>query len=97
MEVKSVSGCLNIIKFAIVENKIGRSDLENIHEYLLEKGESDFIEDRLALSNVPRQINSVIENCYQFADVVMKSEYIQLRKLILVCLIECSTEPDVDD
>ena len=50
MEVKSVSDCLNIIDFAIVENNIGSSDLEDIHKYLLEKEESEFVEDRVALS-----------------------------------------------
>ena len=64
---------------------------------MLEKGESDFIEGRLALSNVLRQMNSIIENRYQYADVDIKSEYVQLRKLLLVWLIECSTEPEFDD
>ena len=33
MEVKSVSDCLNIIDFALVENIVGSSDLEDIHKY----------------------------------------------------------------
>ena len=100
MEVKSVSDCLNIIDGAIFENNgryIGISNLENNHKYLLEKEQSDFVEDRIALSNVLSQINSMIENHYQFAEEDIKSEYIQLRKLILVWLIECSTESEVDD
>ena len=97
MEVKSASDCFNILDFAIVKNKIGSSDLENIHKYLLQKGESNFIEDRLALSNVLRQMNSIIENRYQNADVDIKSEYVQLRKLILFWLIASSTEPEVED
>ena len=32
MDVKSDSDCLNIFDFAIVENVIGSSDLENIHK-----------------------------------------------------------------
>ena len=62
--MKSVSDCLNIIDDARVENigkNIGISDLENIHKYLLEKGQSDFIEDRVALPNVLSQINSIIK------------------------------------
>ena len=89
MEVKSVSDCLNIIDDAIVEDigkYIGISCLENFHEYLLEIGQSNFIEDRVALSNVPSQINSIIENLYQFQEENMKSEYIQLRKILLVWL-----------
>ena len=52
MKVKSISDCLNIIDHAIVENIIGSSDLEDIHKYFSEKGQSDFIEDRVALSKV---------------------------------------------
>ena len=95
--MKSVSDCLNIIDYAIVENIIGSSDLENIHKYLLEKGESDFIEDRLALSKVLSQINSMIENVYQFPEEEIKIENVQLRKLIIVWLIECNTKADVDN
>ena len=101
MEVKSIGDCLNIIDDAIVENNgkyIGISNLENIHKHLLEIQQSDdFIEDRVALSNVLSQINSIIENYYQFPEEDMKSEYVQLRKLLLVWLIECSTEPEVDN
>ena len=65
MEVKSVSDCLNIIDDAIIRN-IGKyisiSTLVIVHKYLLEKGQSDFIEDRVALSNVLGQINAIIEN-----------------------------------
>ena len=97
MEVKSVSDCLNIIDFAIVENNIGSSDLEGIHKYLLEKRESDFIEDRVALSKVLSQIISMVENYYQLPEEDIKNEYVQLRKLLLVWLIECNIKPEVDD
>ena len=60
-------------------------------------GQNDFIEDGVALSNVFSQKISIIENHYQFIEEDLKSEYIQLRKLILVRLIECSTEPKVDN
>ena len=71
MEIKSVGDCLNIIDFDIVETivkPIGISNLENIHKYLLGNGQSDFIKDRVALSNVLCQINSIRENHYQFAE-----------------------------
>ena len=71
--------------------------MDHVQKYLLEKRQTDFIEDRIALSNVFSQINSIIENHYQCAEEDIKSEYIQLRKLILVWLIECSTESEVDD
>ena len=74
MEVKSVSDCLNLFYDAIPENFIGISNLENIRRYLLEIGQSDFIEERDALSIVLSQINSIIENHYQFAEEDRKSE-----------------------
>ena len=43
------------------------------------------------------QLNSVIENYYQFPEEDMKNEYVQLKKLTLVWLIECNTKPEVDD
>ena len=106
MKVKSVSDCLNIIDDVMVENigkYIGTSILENIHKHLLENGQTDFIEDRVALSNVLGQINSMIKNQYQSAEEDIKSENIQMRKLILVWLVECATEsteptePEVDN
>ena len=63
---------MNIIDFAIVENIIGSSDLEDIHKYLLEKQESEFVEDRVALSQVLSQKNSMIENYYQFPEEDIK-------------------------
>ena len=42
-------------------------------------------------------MNSIIENYYQFAEEDIRREYIQLKKLILVGFIECSTEPEVDN
>ena len=71
MEIKSVSDCLNNIDDAIVESigkYIGISNLENIHKYLLDIGQSDFIGNRVALSNVLRQLNSILENHYQFVE-----------------------------
>ena len=75
--MKSISDCLNIIDDAIVENigkHVGISSLENLHKYLLENGQSDFIENRIALSNVSNQIIITIENYHQFAEEDTKSE-----------------------
>ena len=100
MEMKSVSDFSNFIDDALVENNgkfNGISNLEKIHTYLLEKRQSNFIEDRVTLSNMFSQMNSIIENDYQFDEGDIKSEYIQLIKLIIALLIECGTEPEVDD
>ena len=64
---------------------------------MLEIGQTDFFEDRVVLSNVLSQIKSVTEIHYQYAEGNIESELIQLRKLILILLMECSTEPEVDD
>ena len=91
---------VSIFDHAIDENSgkdFGNSFLENIHKYLLEKGQNDFLEDRVALSNILSQINCIIENHYQFAEKDIKNEYIQLRKLFSVWLIECGTKPEVDN
>ena len=95
--MKSVTDCLNIIDFAITENIIVSSHLENIHKYFLEKEESEFIEDIVALSEVLSQINSMIENYYQFPEEDIKNEYVELGRLLLVWLIECNSKPEVDN
>ena len=100
MEVKTVGDCLKIIDHATVEiisKYICVSKLENIREYLLEKGQSDFTEGRIALLNVLNQINSIIENQYQIDSEDLTNEYIQLKEVKVVWLIECKTEPEVDD
>ena len=63
----------------------------------MEKGQSNFTKDRVDQSNVLSQINSILENHCQFVEEDIKSEYIQVRKLILVWLIKCSTEPKADN
>ena len=91
---------MNFIDDAINENNgkvFGISNLENIHKDLLEIGKIVFIEDRVALSKVVSQINSILENYYQFPEEIIKNENIHLRKLILDWLEECNTKPEVDD
>ena len=76
MEMKSVKDCSNIIDDAIVENigqYFGFSKLENNHDYLLGKGQNNFIEDRVALSNLFSQMISILENYYRFDEEDIKS------------------------
>ena len=75
MEVNSISDCLNLLDDALVENSgryIGISKLENFHKHLLEIEQSDFIENRVALSTVLSQINATTENHYQFVEEDIK-------------------------
>ena len=39
----------------------------------------------------------MIENCCQFPEEIIKNEYVQLKKLILVWLRECNTKPEIDN
>ena len=72
--MKSVTDCLNIIDFAIVENIFLSSPLEDIHKNFSEKEGSEFSADRVASSEVLSQKSSVIENLYQFPEEDMKNE-----------------------
>ena len=61
MEMQSVSDCLNIIDDAIVEIYWYFKFRKKNQKYLLEKGQCNFIEDRVALSNVFSQMTSLIK------------------------------------
>ena len=91
METKTISDCLSAIDFAIVENVrlLSIKYLEDIHNRLLECRESEYIENRNALINVLKQINCMID-CYKSYedDEEFYNEYVELRKLIVVWLIE---------
>ena len=67
MEVKSLSDCINIINLAMNGCIIDSLDLENIRKYLSEQEQSDFNQGRFGLSEVLKQLNSIIENCNQLA------------------------------
>ena len=87
MEVKLVGGCLNIIDIAIGKD-IDIWSLENIREYLLERGMTDFDGECDALMCVFKQINLIIDNLYQPCGEDQKKKYITLRKMILIWIIE---------
>ena len=93
MEMKPVNDCLNIIDDAIIEDVNTFSNLESIHKYLLEIEHSYYIEERVALSNVLGRIKSIIDNYNDFAENV-GSKYVPLRRLKLVWLSVCNTQPE---
>ena len=97
MEVETIADCLNIIDYFLVEGINTIRILESIHKFLIEKGQRDFIADRIVLSKVLSQITSMIENKYQFPEADLKNEYVQLRKIILLWLEEGNTKPEVDN
>ena len=68
MEMKPIRDCLNNIDSAIVENLGGVSSLENIQKSLLERDQSEFIEDSVAPSTVLSHISFMRENYYQHPD-----------------------------
>ena len=92
MEIKTISDCLSVIDFAIVENVrlLGIEKLEEIHNYLLEFGKNNYIEDRIALLKVLKHINCIIDNFSSYEDnESIYNEYVELRKLIVEWIIEC--------
>ena len=76
---------------------ISIKNLEDLHNRLLENRISEYIENRVALLKVLKQINCIIDNysCYEDDESIYK-EYEEFRKLIVDWLIECSTEPKID-
>ena len=70
MELKTISGCFNMIDHAMTENVrcAGIESLEDIHNRLLEIGISDYIKNRVALLKVLSQINCIIDNYYAYED-----------------------------
>ena len=87
---------MNIIDDAIVDDGKTNSNLESIHKHLLERDHSYYIEETVAPSNVLRRINSIIDNYKDFAEN-LRSEYVELRNLILVWLSLCNTKPEFND
>ena len=83
MEVKSVSDCLNNIDIAFVRD-IDMKRLENVREYLLDRGMTDCDDERDALWCVFKQINLIIDNLYKPSGEDQKIRYIELRKLLLI-------------
>ena len=68
METRTISDCLSSIDFAIVENVslVGIKKLEDIHNQLLEFRQSKYIEKRVALLKILKQINCIIDNFSSF-------------------------------
>ena len=90
---------MNAIDFAIVENirLISIKYLEDIHNRLSEHQKNEYIEKRVALLKVLKQITCIIDNYSSYEDdESLCNEYLELRKLIVDWLIECNTKPEVD-
>ena len=87
MEVETIADCLNVIDDALVEGVNTIGILESIHRFLVEREHSWCIEERIALRNVLKRINDIIDNYNNTAKDV-RSEYIELRRLILVWIID---------
>ena len=100
METKTISDCLNIIDRAIVGNirLISTEYLGEIHNRLLNVRQNMYIENTVALLNVLKQINCIIDNYSSYEDdEELYNEYVELRKLIIDWLIECNTKPEANN
>ena len=99
MEPKTICGCLTSIDFAIVENVklLSIESLEDIHNHLLKFRQTGYIENIIALFNVLKQINCIIDNYSSYEDDdSFYNEYVELRNLIVDWVIECNTKAEVD-
>ena len=100
METKTISDCLSSIDFAIVENVslLSIKKLEYIHNRFLEFRGTEYIEKRIALLNILKQINCIIDNYSSYeGDENFYNEYVELRKLIIDWVIDCNTKTEVDN
>ena len=96
MEVKSNVDCSNIIHIAIV-NDIDISSLENIRGYILERGRTDFEDERDALWCVFKQINLIIAKLYEPFGKDQKLRFVELKKLVSIWTIEIKIKRDADN
>ena len=100
MELKTISDCLSATDFAIVENirLFGIKHLEDIHNRFLEFRQTEYIENSVALLKILKQINCIVDNYSSHeGDENIFNEYVEMRKLIVDWLIECNTEPEVNN
>ena len=97
MELKSISECINIINLAMNGFIIDCLDLENVRKYLNEQEQSDIKQGKFGLSEVLKQLISIIENCNQLGEKNKKIEYAQLTKLKLNWLLNRNIESEIDN
>ena len=96
MEVKSVSDCLNIIDIAIVRD-IDMKRLEDVRQFFLDWGVAGCDDERDALWCVLKQINLIIDYLYKPFGEDQKMRYIELRKLVLLWVIEINSKLEDDN
>ena len=100
MEPKTISDCLSSNDFAIVENVklLSIKSLEDNQKHLSKFRQTGYIEKNIALFNVLKQINCIIDNYSSSEDDdCFYNEYVELRKLIVDWVIECNTKAEVDN
>ena len=61
--------------------------LEDVRQYVLERGMTDCNDERDALWCVFKQINLIIDNLYKPFGEDQKMRYTELRKLLLIWII----------
>ena len=99
MEPKTISDCLSSIDFAIVENVnlLSIKSLGDIHNHSLKFRQTGYIENNITLFKVLKQINFIIDKYSSYKDdYSFYNEYVELRKFIVVWVIECNTKAEVD-
>ena len=100
MEPKTISDCLSSINFTIVENVklLSIKSVEDIHNHLLKFRRTGYIENNIALLNILKQINCIIDNFSSYEDhESFYNEYVELRKLIIDWVVECDKKAGLDN
>ena len=95
MELITISDCLSLTDFAIVENvkMLSIKSLEGIRNYLLKFRQTVHVEINIALLNNLKQINCIIHNFFSYEDdESFYNEYMDLRKLLIAWIVELDNQ-----
>ena len=100
METKTISDCLSSIDSAIVENVrlLSIKKLVDIRNRFLEYRNTEYIENSIALLNILKHINCIMDNYYSYEDnESFYNDYVELRKLITNWVIEYNRKSEVNN
>ena len=96
MELKWFKKVLDSLLYTIVDNNsqcLGIENLETIRDYLLDKRDGEYKHiERFMLTCILWHIIYIIENKFKFNNDEIKTEYIKLRKQLIIWFIQCKTQ-----
>ena len=98
--MESISDCLNFFYSMILcnmEKHVGIGNLENLHDYMIEKCNDKYIEEKVFMLSIFSQINRITDRFYLDNESDIKELYCILRKHILAWLELSNTKSEIDD